>query len=186
MTRLKILKIVVSNSSVLMDLAKVRLIEAAIALPFEFVIPDVMIAGELLDLGSYTAADLVRLGFKEGRLDGSATRQASDYFRQYRRHLSLNDCFAWRLAEMHQGILMTGDGNLRKLAAEAGVEVHGTLWAIELMATHATCPAGALITALDQLDADGLVRLPRATLRTLKTKIASGMGPPEKQGVSSS
>ena len=61
MTRLKI---VVSDSSVLMDLAKVHLIEATIALPFEFVIPDVMVAGELLDLGSYTAADLVRLGFK--------------------------------------------------------------------------------------------------------------------------
>ena len=41
MTRLKI---VVSDSSVLMDLAKVGLIEAALALPFDFMIPDVMIA----------------------------------------------------------------------------------------------------------------------------------------------
>lgn len=180
MTRLKI---VVSDSSVLMDLAKVRLIEATIALPFEFVIPDVMVAGELLDLGSYTSADLVRLGFKEGSLDSCATRQAIDYFHQHRRHLSLNDCFAWRLAEVHQGILMTGDGNLRKLAAESGVEVHGTLWAIELMATHATCPANTLATALDLLDADNLVRLPRGALRSLRTKIVSGMLGPGGQGV---
>jgi len=155
-----------------MDLAKVRLIEATIALPFEFVIPDVMIAGELLDLGSYTAADLVRLGFREGRLGGRDTRLATDYFRRHRRHLSLNDCFAWRLAEVHEGILMTGDGSLRRFAGASGVEVHGTLWAIELMAAHGTCSTPALVQALECLDEDQLVRLPRAALRGLKGRIA--------------
>lgn len=168
MTRLKI---VVSDSSVLMDLAKVRLIEPVLALPFEFVIPDVMLAQELLDLGTYKTTGLVRLGFKVGSLDGSDTLQATSYFRQHRQRLSLNDCFAWRLAEVHQGILMTGDGDLRKLAADAGVEVHGTLWAIELMGQHATCPVVQLVAALAQLEADPLVRLPQAALRSLKGKL---------------
>jgi len=50
------LKIVVSDSSVVMDLAKVKLIEPVVRPPFEFVIPDVILAREPLDLGSYTAA----------------------------------------------------------------------------------------------------------------------------------
>ena len=48
--------VIVSDSSVLIDLAKARLIESALALPYEFLVPDVMFADELLDLGSYTRA----------------------------------------------------------------------------------------------------------------------------------
>ncbi len=168
MTRLKI---VVSDSSVLMDLAKVGLIEAALALPFDFMIPDVMIAAELLDLGRYTSADLLDLGFRSGSLEGDDAGRALEYFRQHPRQLSLNDCFAWRLAEVHQGILMTGDGNLRKLAGASGLDVHGALWIIELMAEHGTCPLATLLEALDCLDEDEFVRLPRAALRALKTRI---------------
>jgi hypothetical protein len=43
------LKIVVSDSSVVMDLAKVKLIEPVLQLPFVFMIPDVILAHELLD-----------------------------------------------------------------------------------------------------------------------------------------
>ena len=53
-------QIVVSDSSVILDLAKTRLIEATLALPFAFVIPDVILDQELLDLGTYSVADLVR------------------------------------------------------------------------------------------------------------------------------
>lgn len=165
------LKIVVSDSSVLMDLAKTGLIEPTVALPFEFMIPDVMLATELLDLGRYKAKDLAKLGFQIGALDGAETVNAVGYFRQHRAQLSLNDCFAWRLAEVHQGILMTGDGDLRKLAGRNGVEVHGVLWAIELMAQHDTCPKSRLAICLEQLDADPLVRLPRAALRALREKL---------------
>lgn len=165
------LKIVVSDSSVLMDLAKTGLIEPTLALPFDFMIPDVMLAKELLDLGRYKSSDLARLGFRIGTLDGAEVVSAMDYFRQHRAHLSLNDCFAWRLAEIHEGILMTGDGDLRRLAGRNGVEVHGVLWAIGLMAEHKTCPGAQLANCLDQLDADPLVRLPRAALRALKDRL---------------
>lgn len=164
-------KIVISDSSVLMDLAKTELIEPVLALPFEFMIPDMMLARELLDLGRYKPDQLVRLGFKVGRLDGTESARAIAYFRRHRLQLSLNDCFAWRLAEVHRGILMTGDGDLRELAGQNGVEVHGVLWAIELMAHHATCRMKRLVDALDQLDGDPLVRLPKKSLRSLRDKI---------------
>ena len=63
-------QIVVSDASVILDLAKTPLIEATLALPFDFVIPDVILDKELLDLGTYSPTDLVRLEFTIGTLDG--------------------------------------------------------------------------------------------------------------------
>ena len=166
------LKIVVSDASVLMDLAKVRLIEAAAALPFDFMIPESIRLNELLDLGAYTSDDLIRLGFRPGTLEAADTGVALAYFRTHRRKLSINDCFAWRLAEVHAGILMTGDGDLRALAATSGVEVHGTLWVAELIGQHETCARQALVDALDILDADDRTHLPRAPLRALRGKLS--------------
>jgi len=166
-----LLKIVVSDSSVLMDLAKADLIEPTLALPYEFMIPDVIFARELLDLGKYTRAKLKGLGFTIGSLEGGDVEYATTYFRQHRTRLSLNDCFAWRLAEVHKGVLMTGDADLRKLADISGVEVHGVLWAIDLMARQGTCRSKRLVKALDLLDGDDCVRLPRASLRALRAKI---------------
>jgi hypothetical protein len=168
MTRLKI---VASDSSVLIDLAKVRLIEATLALPFEFVIPETILVKATLDLGSYTARDLLQLGFRAGTLGPDDTTCALAYFRTHRRVLGVHDCFAWRLAEVHQGILMTGDAGLRALATKNGVTVRGTLWCAELISKHATCSPQTLIEALDQLDADPLVSLPRSLLHTFKTKL---------------
>ncbi|WP_152982767.1 hypothetical protein [Acidiphilium sp. JA12-A1] len=160
-------KIIVSDSSVLMDLAKARLIEATLALPFEFVIPDVILTEELLDLRSYTAADLPRLGFRIGELEGQDTYEAFTYYRTYRANLSLNDCFALRVAEIRSGILMTGDAWLRKVAADRGIEVHGLLWVADHIAQHGTYPAPQLAAALETLGQDPLVRLPTGPLREL-------------------
>ena len=164
------LKIVVSDSSVVMDLAKVRLIEPALNLPFDFMIPDVILAQELLDLGSYTAQGLIDLGFVPGELDGGDSRLALDYFSKNRR-LSLNDCFAWRLAEVHKAILMTGDGNLRAAASAAQIEVHGLLWVVEMMVKHKTSPEAVLASALDRLGNHPLVRLPEAETRALRERL---------------
>jgi predicted nucleic acid-binding protein len=168
MTRLKI---VVSDASVLMDLAKVRLIEATLALPFDFVIPETIFLKELIDLGSYSSDDLLRLGFRAGALEPDDAELAFTYFRTHRRVLSVNDCFAWRFAEVHGGILMTGDADLRAIATKSGVEVHGTLWVAELIHEHQTCSRQKLVDALDQFAADPFVFLPAALLRALKAKL---------------
>jgi len=165
------LKIVVSDSSVVMDLAKSRLIEATLALPFEFVIPDVMLAQELLDLGAYTSTDLLRLGFKLGELDGDGVSDAFGHYQNYQKDLSLNDCFALTLAERLACILMTGDGSLRAIAEEAGLEVHGLLWAAEQILDQATCPVEQLASVLEILERDSLVRLPRPQLTDLIARL---------------
>ncbi len=156
-----------------MDLAKVRLVEPVVRLPFEFVIPDVVLARDVLDFGPYSAAGLLQLGFVAGALDGAQTRCARDYFLQHRQQLSLSDCFAWRLAEVHDGILMTGEARLIAIATAANVEVRGILWAIEMMAKH-KISTGVLVDALDRLGSDPPRNLPEAETRALRERLKAG------------
>jgi hypothetical protein len=167
-------KIVVSDSSVVMDLARVKLIEPVVRLPFEFVIPDVILARDVHDLGPYTAEQLLRLGFVAGGLDGAQTRCARDYFLQHRRRLSFSDCFAWRLAEIHKGILMTGDVNLSIVATAVSVEVRGLLWVVEMMAKHKISTGSVLAEALDRLGSDPFRKLPEAETRALREWLKAG------------
>lgn len=166
-------QIVVSDASVILDLAKTRLIEATLALPFTFVIPDVILAQELLDLGTYSATDLVRLGFKVGTLDGNGVAAAMAHYGRNASRLSFNDCVALTYAQQHTCILMTGDGPLRALAASLKVEVHGVLWTAFLIAQEGTCPLEHLLNALLQLQADPSTRLPAQALAELIARLRS-------------
>lgn len=160
-------KIVVSDASVILDLAKTRLIESTLALSFDFVIPDVIFDQELLDLGTYSPADLVRLGFTIATLNSNGVAAAFAHYGRNRSRLSLNDCFALAQAEIQDCILMTGDGPLRLVAEKMKIEVHGLLWVASLISEHGTCPKDRLIAALQQLHDDPSRRLPRAALADL-------------------
>lgn len=166
-------QIVVSDSSVILDLAKTRLIEATLALPFTFVIPDVILAQELLDLGTYSPTDLVRLGFQIGTLDGAGIAAAMAHYSRNAARVSFNDCVALTYAERQACILMTGDGPLRNLATSLKVEVHGMLWAADLIETNQTCPLEHLLNALLQLQADPSTRLPAAALAEMIARLRS-------------
>jgi len=159
-------RIVVSDASVIIDLAKTRLIEATLALPFEFVIPDAIFDAELISLANYTPADLVRLGFTVGTLDGPDVASALTLYGR-NPALSFNDCLALTYAQVKSCILMTGDGPLRLLAQKSSVEVHGLLWAARLMSEHKTCPNSRIMAALEALRLQPSARLPAAALAEL-------------------
>lgn len=156
--------VIVSDSSVLIDLAKARLIESALALPYEFVVPDVMFADELLDLGNYTREDLLEAGLKVGGLDSDGVAVAFRYSERYLA-LSNNDAFALTLAKKGGSVLLAGDGALRQAAAEENVEVHGHLWLSDEMEKYKTVIRKRLVEVLEAWEKDPLVWLPSAEVR---------------------
>ena len=165
------MQVIVSDSSVIIDLAKAGLIEAAFSLPYEFVIPDVMFADELLDLAGYKPRDLLRAGLKTAVLDGDGVTLAFQYAAEHH-GLSTNDCFAMALAAtINDAILLTGDGLLRMVAPVETVEVRGLLWLCDQMNDKGTVTPGALLEALQLLAEDPLVRLPHDELRKRITKL---------------
>lgn len=157
------MRIIVSDTSCFIDLKKGDLLRAFFELPFSFAMPDTLFEGELLSLSDNEKAELVELGLEVMELTGESVDRASGYFNRHR-PLKLNDCFALVLAEnIEDSILFTGDGPLRAVASEK-VEVHGVLWATDLLEEHEIVPLARLHNALTIFRDDILVFLPEDEL----------------------
>jgi len=155
------MRIVVSDSSCLIDLRKVSLLDALLRLPFEFLIPDTLFEDELLKFTAAQKKALLRGGLKVIELPGERVLRAQAVIRQSPR-LSVNDGFAFALAESHPGcILLSGDGELRDLATRQQMEVHGVLWVIDEIHRNQIETAQTLLVALRTFSADSTVRLPK-------------------------
>jgi len=171
------MRIIISDSSCLIDLHKAGLLEAIFDLPFSYAIPQPLFDEELLSISDDEKAMLVEAGMDVTVLPGEHVVLAQTYYNDNRR-LKLNDCFALVLAETTEdAILFTGDNPLRQLSESKEIETHGVLWAIDQMLEHTNIDPQLLLDALLLYERDPLVRLPdgelRKRIRRLK-KMAGG------------
>ena len=118
------MQVLVSDTSVLVDLERGSLLEASFRLPHRFAVPDLLYERELKDWGG---EELIRLGLSVEELDGNEVERAITYQRR-EPALSLADCFALTLAKTRSWVLLSGDRALRQLAVDEAVECHGVLW----------------------------------------------------------
>ena len=158
------MRIIVSDSSCLIDLRKVGLLDAFLKLPYEFLIPNTLFEDELLKFTAAQKRALVKGGLTVTDLPGERVLRAQGVIREQPR-LTLHDGFAFALAEGYPGcILLTGDGGLRAFAVAQEVEVRGVLWLIDELHRHGVDTAANLLVVLEQLAVDPTVRLPRREL----------------------
>lgn len=144
----------------MIDLRKAALLEAALELPYTFVMPNTLFEDEWLCLSDDEKETLNNLGLEVHDLPGPTVARAGQYFNQHSR-LKLNDCFALSLAEdIEDCILLTGDGPLRGIADGNGIEVHGVLWLMDELESHEIRPLRRLHEALQLFHEDELVFLP--------------------------
>jgi predicted nucleic acid-binding protein len=149
--------ILVSDTSVLIDLERGGLLEAIFALPHEFAVPDVLYDYEMRgDWGDH----LVRLGLRVEELSSDSVASALRYHQQ-RASLSVPDSFALALAKERLWLLLTGDAQLRDLAAGENVECHGVLWLLDMMEGAGIPGVRPLHDGLVALAAHPRCRLPR-------------------------
>jgi hypothetical protein len=154
------MRIIVSDSSCLIDLRKGKLLGPFLKLPYELVIPDVLLESELLSFSKREIA-LLRRDMTVATLDGSGVERVGAMIAE-QPSLSFYDGFAFVVAEERPGcILLTGDMRLRKKAQDAGIECHGILWAVDEIRTAKTASRTTLCKALEIWLGDPLVRLPR-------------------------
>lgn len=158
------MRILVSDSSCLIDLRKASLLDAFLRLPYEVLIPNALFEDELLSFTTAQKQALVRGGLKVVDLAGDRVLRAQELIRE-RPRLSVHDGFAFALAEIHRGcILLTGDRDLRTLADDHAIEVHGLLWVVDEIYRNRLRGAAALVEALQVLQRDPAVRLPHREL----------------------
>lgn len=154
------MRIVVSDSSCLIDLRKASLLDALVQLPYELLIPNTLFEDELLKFTAAQKRALLRGGLQVIDLPGDRVTRAVEVSREVPR-LSIHDGFAFALAEQHEGcVLLSGDGALRTYAAACAMEVRGVLWVIDELHRHEIVPVAALLDALALFAADATVRLP--------------------------
>ena len=127
---------------------------------------------------AWRMADLARYGVRVRSLTSLELRQHEWMLAHYRA-LSVADAEALMIARADEAVLLTGDGQLRKAALDAGVDVRGVIGELKrLVAAVIIDPPGALI-ALESMVGSGS-RLPRAEVEAARRQwfkmIAKGRG----------
>ena len=163
------MRVLVSDTSVLIDLERGSLLETAFRLPYEFAVPDLLYEREIKD---YNGAELLALGLRVEELDEHAVTAALE-FRRRKSALSLPDSFALALAQAQSWMLLTGDGTLRALADEEDVDCHGTLWMFDQMHAESVANPQDLHNGLYAISTHRRCRLPRAGMNKQLRKYAA-------------
>lgn len=152
------MSVLVSDTSVLVDLERGNFLSATFSLPVTLAVPDLLYAQEL---SNYNGEELLDLGLQILELNDQGVEMANNYRKQVRA-ISLPDSFALVLAKISGFILLTGDGALRNLAAKEQVECHGVLWILDFLEQEQVIAAANLYTGLNKIANHPRCRLPRS------------------------
>ena len=152
--------VLVSDTSVIIDLERGEILETVFTLDVDFAVPDLLFQRELAGpLGD----QLLALGLRVEELQPAELQNATILSRTDR-SLSLPDTFAFALAHARQWTLLTGDAGLRRAAEAHQVDVHGTLWVLDKLEADGVCGLDVLDTALTKTSTHPRCRLPRAEI----------------------
>ena len=162
------MKVLVSDSSVLIEFSKRDLLDKMFELEFQFAVPDLLFREELIDLGAYSRQDLLRFGMRIESLDPEGVGMAIAY-QSKRPALSLVDSFALALAN-HQGWeILTEDRIIRRVAQSEGISHRDSLWVIDHMLAAGILSVGQVVAALEAMRGDPRCPIP-------KRELAVGLG----------
>jgi hypothetical protein len=121
--------VLVSDTSVLVDLQRGGVLEIALGLPYEFAVPDLLFERELREWEGLALEHITVL-----TLDAGGVELAVGY-RRVDAKLSLPDAsFALALAKRGGHTLLAGDASLRAMAQSESVECHGVVWVFDEIA----------------------------------------------------
>jgi hypothetical protein len=141
--------VIVADCLILTRLAQRRVLEEAIRLPHEVIIPDVMFVDQLSDLGGYDRPTLVDLGARVGRLDGDGVAMALTYRTQYPA-LGTTETFSLVMAEAasEESVLLTDAPPLIDIAEAHGLDARGLPWIFNEIHRHGSDGVAPLETPL--------------------------------------
>ncbi len=157
------MKVLVSDSSVLIEFSKRELLDKMFALEFQFAVPDLLFHEELIDLGSYSRKDLLGFGLRVESLDAEGVEMAIAY-QSERPALSLVDSFALALADRQGWHLLTEDRTMRSVAESKGIAYMDALWIIDRMLDAHILSASQVAAVLEAMRDDPRCPVPKPEL----------------------
>lgn len=162
--------VLVSDTSVVIDLERGQIIEHVFALPCRFVVPDALYEREIKDYGGDR---LIAKGLQVRTLSGEQVSEAQR-LRRLERKMSIVDSYALSLAKREAAILLAGDAAMRRLAETEGVRCHGVLWVFDQMSDRRVVPLPLLHDALSRIATHPRCRLPRDAINARLARFREG------------
>lgn len=154
--------ILVSDTSILIDLDRGGLLEATFGCGFTMIVPDLLYEREL---ESENGAYLRSLGLGVVSLSSEEVASAQT-LKSKRKALSLPDCFALSCANRTNHILLTGDKALRAEALAKQAQTFGLLWLLDRMAETGSVSPSTLYEGLVRISSHQRCRLPASEVRS--------------------
>lgn len=139
-------KKIILDTTICIDLFHGQLLQRAIELPYDLVLPDVIVAELINPPGEL----FVQSGFSILRLNEKAIEQII-VLREHYPKPSTNDLFALLLAKINYCALITGDDALRQAAINEGVPVYGLLWLLDRLIEQGILTANEAADALKKI-----------------------------------
>lgn len=145
--------LVINDANILFDLMSVGLLESFCKVPIEKYTTDLVIH-EIKQPDQIKAVDscvvnkqIIEKTFSFEELIKISQLQQKEHAQS----LSLTDCSVWFLAKELNGILLTGDSKLRKIASDDRIQVHGILYVLKLIVDNNIVPAHKMAEKLNDL-----------------------------------
>jgi len=124
-------KVALNDTNILIDFYELGLLDALLEIDLEMHTTDFVVA----ELVNEEQLDWLEELINNQKLivNGFSSEEIAAIFEKENNNfgLSLTDCSAWQWAAKNDGILLTGDAQLRRMATKAGVEVHGSIWLLD-------------------------------------------------------
>ena len=157
------MKVLVSDSSILIEFSKRALLDRMFQLEFRFAVPDLLFHEELIDLGRYSRQDLLTFGLSVESLDPEGVERAIAY-QSERPALSLVDSFAIALAGQQGWDLLTEDRTMRSVAEIEGIVHRDAMWLIDNMLDAGVLSAPQVLVALEAMRDDPRCPVPKSDI----------------------
>ncbi|RTR05134.1 PIN domain-containing protein [Halomonas nitroreducens] len=147
--------LLISDANIIIDLEAGEILDTLFQLPYHFAMPDILYEEEIEEGSPH----LIAMGLKMLVVSGEYVEYAARLGEQYGDEPGFNDRLALALAKQESCPLVTGDGNLRMLAAKEEADVRGTLWIFSEVIEFGLLTQQQALTALHRMKQRGR-RLP--------------------------
>lgn len=145
------MKIVINDANILIDLAKLELLGEFSKLNFELHTTD-FVYEELNQEQKSPVSNLL----ENGTLNLIETIEIEDFqninqLLESSNGLSFEDCSVWYYSSKLSGILLSGDGKLRKQVRESGIEVRGIIYVFDELVNQKLISFQLAVEKIEQL-----------------------------------
>ena len=150
----------VTDANIWIDVHNADLLDAVFELPVTWRTPDIVLHNEVRTVDRTL---LIERGLEERTLSGHELNRILELNDQYP-NPSPRDLAVLVVADVDDGIVVTGDGPLRSAATSEGQTVHGVLWVLDQLVERDIVKPTRAAAALDAMVQQGS-RLPERPVK---------------------